>query len=120
MGIVLELYELKNLCKDMAELGAANYAKMVFPAKDLISQREAYKSFGEARVKRWVRQQLVHPTRNGAEKRSKILYSRAELLTIEKTEKIDTYINNYERSILKEIDPKEFQENSGFNSRVYR
>ena len=61
MGIVLELYELKNLCKDMAELGAANYAKMVFPAKDLISQREAYKSFGEARVKRWVRQQLVHP-----------------------------------------------------------
>ena len=68
----------------MAELGAANYAKMVFPAKDLISQREAYKSFGEARV---------HPTRNGAEKRSKILYSRAELLTIEKTEKIDTYIN---------------------------
>ena len=53
MGIVLELYELKNLCKDMAELGAANYAKMVFPAKDLISQREAYKSFGEARVKRW-------------------------------------------------------------------
>lgn len=61
MGIVLELYELKNLCRDMAELGAANYAKMVFPAKDLISQREAYKSFGEARVKRWVRQQLVHP-----------------------------------------------------------
>ena len=44
MGIVLELYELKNLCRDMAELGAANYAKMVFPAKDLISQREAYKS----------------------------------------------------------------------------
>lgn len=34
MGIVLELYELKNLCKDMAELGAANYAKMVFPAKN--------------------------------------------------------------------------------------
>ena len=50
MGIVLELYELKNLCRDMAELGAANYAKMVFPAKDLISQREAYKSFGEAKT----------------------------------------------------------------------
>mgnify|MGYP003379539329 CR=1 FL=1 len=61
MGIVLELYELKNLCKDMAELGAANYAKMVFPAKDLISQREAYKSFGEARCtpyKEWGRETL--------------------------------------------------------------
>ena len=39
--ITLELYELKNLCMDMAALGAANYAKMLFPAKDLISQREA-------------------------------------------------------------------------------
>lgn len=93
MAIQMELYELKNLCMEMASLGAANYVKQTTPAKDLISQREAYKSFGEARVKRWVRQQLVHPTRNGAEKRSKILYSRAELLTIEKTEKIDTYIN---------------------------
>lgn len=91
--VKLELYQLKNIISTMAELGAATYAKKVFSAKDLISQREAYKSFGEARVKRWVRQQLVHPTRNGAEKRSKILYSRAELLTIEKTEKIDTYIN---------------------------
>lgn len=91
--VKLELYQLKNIISMMAELGASAYAKMIFPAKDLISQREAYKSFGEARVKRWVRQQLVHPTRNGTEKRSKILYSRAELLTIEKTEKIDIYIN---------------------------
>lgn len=35
MGIVLELYELKNLCKDMAELGAANYAKWYFRQKIL-------------------------------------------------------------------------------------
>lgn len=78
MGIVLELYELKNLCKDMAELGAANYAKMVFPAKDLISQREAYKSFGEARVKRWVRQQLVH-TLQGMGQRNAPKYYTPEL-----------------------------------------
>lgn len=91
--ITLELYELKNLCKDMAELGAANYAKMLFPAKDLISQREAYRAFGEARVKRWVRQKLVSKFRDGATQRSKILYSRAELLTVDKSEKIDTYIN---------------------------
>jgi hypothetical protein len=54
MGIVLELYELKNLCKDMAELGAANYAKMVFPAKDLISQREAYKSVYDSIRKKYI------------------------------------------------------------------
>lgn len=92
--ITLELYELKNLCKDMAELGAANYAKMLFPAKDLISQREAYRVFGEARVKDWVRRGLVNKVRNGETKNSKILYSRAELLAVEKSEKLNFYINN--------------------------
>ena len=77
MGIVLELYELKNLCKDMAELGAANYAKMVFPAKDLISQREAYKSFGEARVKRWDASNLY--TLQGMEQRNAPKYYTPEL-----------------------------------------
>lgn len=91
--ITLELYELKNLCKDMAELGAANYAKMLFPAKDLISQREAYRSFGEARVKRWVTQKLVNKFRDGTTQRSKVLYSRAELLAVDKSEQLDNYIN---------------------------
>ena len=42
MAIQMELYELKNLCMEMASLGAANYVKQTIPAKDLISQREAY------------------------------------------------------------------------------
>lgn len=92
--ITLELYELKNLCMDMAALGAANYAKMLFPAKDLISQREAYRQFGEAAVKDWVRRGLVSKVRNGATKNSKILYSRAELLAVEKSEKLNFYLNN--------------------------
>lgn len=54
MPIILELYELKNLCAEMAELGAANYAKRIAPANDLISQREAYREFQECRVKKWV------------------------------------------------------------------
>lgn len=77
----------------MAELGAANYAKMLFPAKDLISQREAYRSFGEARVKRWVTQKLVNKFRGGTTTRSKVLYSRAELLAVDKSEQLDNYIN---------------------------
>jgi hypothetical protein len=45
MAIQMELYELKNLCMEMASLGAANYVKQTIPAKDLISQREAYRLF---------------------------------------------------------------------------
>ena len=47
MAIQMELYELKNLCMEMASLGAANYVKQTIPAKDLISQREAYRLFQE-------------------------------------------------------------------------
>ena len=50
MAITLELFELKTLCMDMAELGVANYIRTQAPAKDLISQREAYRLFQEHRV----------------------------------------------------------------------
>lgn len=92
--ITLDLYELKNLCIECAELGAANYAKRVSPAKDLISQRQAYKEFLESRVKRWVNDGLVRCERMGAASRSKILYSRAELLACDTAEKLKTYSNN--------------------------
>jgi hypothetical protein len=91
--ITLELYELKNLCMQMSELGAANYAKRVTPAKDSISQREAYRTFGEARVKRWVSMHLVNPIRSGNATRSKFLYSMAELLAVDTSEKLNGIIN---------------------------
>lgn len=89
----LELYQIKNMCMDMSELGAAHFAKLVTPAKDSISQREAYKMFGEARVKRWVSQDLLNPIRSGSTTRSKIIYSLAELITVEKAIKMHTVFN---------------------------
>ncbi len=91
--ITLELYELKNMMHEMAELGAATYVKRTAPARDGISQREAYKLFGEGRVKRWVSADLVGTMRSGGTERSKILYSRAELMTVEKAEKLNSLIN---------------------------
>lgn len=83
----IELYKFKNLVMSLSELGAANYAKIVFPVKDSISQREAYRAYGEARVKRWVRQNLITPVRSGESIKSKKLYSRAELMAIDTAEK---------------------------------
>lgn len=65
MAIQMELYELKNLCMEMASLGAANYVKQTIPAKDLISQREAYRLFQECRVKRWQKDGRVSTIRGG-------------------------------------------------------
>ena len=93
MQIVLDLYELKNICSQMSELGAANYAKSTTPAKDLMSQREAYRTFGEARVKRWVHDGLVTGSRIGSTIRSKIQYYRAELMAANTAEKFNAIIN---------------------------
>ena len=92
--INLELYELKNICKDMAELGAANYAKRMAPAEDNISQREAYRIFGEARVKNWRKRDLIkNLIRSGSSERSKLLYSYAELLSLITAENMNKAIN---------------------------
>jgi len=93
MAIILELWELKNICMEMASLGAANYVKQTKPADDLISQREAYRLFQEVRVRRWVRDGVVSGVRAGSATRSKILYSKAELMAVDKSEKINSLIN---------------------------
>ena len=93
MSVSLEVYQLKNLISEFSELGAANYAKIVNRQSDNMSQRQAYREFGESRVKNWDRQGLLSTVRNGTTNRSKIIYSRAELMTIESAEKLQTLIN---------------------------
>ncbi|MDR1198646.1 MAG: hypothetical protein LBK94_06495, partial [Prevotellaceae bacterium] len=61
----LDLYQIKNICRDMAELGAASYAKQTEPEKDTLSQREAYRRFGASRVKFWEQKQYIHSYRTG-------------------------------------------------------
>ena len=43
MAITMELYELKNICKEMAALGAATIIQTNTPSNDLVSQREAWR-----------------------------------------------------------------------------
>jgi len=82
--IEIELYEFKNILKDMAELGAAYFARSIGVGKDEISQREAYRKFGEANVKKWVIDGLVKRIKLG-NRTSTVSYSLAELETISKS-----------------------------------
>jgi len=43
MEVRLELFEFKNICMDMAELGAAASEKKRSPVSDEIKQREAFR-----------------------------------------------------------------------------
>lgn len=93
MAITMELYELKNICKEMAALGAATIVQSNAPSKDLVSQRKAYRLFQEMRVRRWVEQGLITPQRNGAAPNSKRFYSMAELQSLNNAETLKTIIN---------------------------
>ena len=46
MAIQMELYELKNLCMEMASLGAANYVKQTIPAFHNVKHTDCFKSAG--------------------------------------------------------------------------
>lgn len=86
----LELWQFKNICMEMAELGVANYIKSIAPGKDMLSQREAYSAFGDKRVQKWVRDGLVTSARQGPGKNSKKAYSKAELMAANEGEKMQS------------------------------
>ena len=89
-----QIIQLKNIIMEMSELGAANYAKRIAPEKDLISQREAYRRFGEAKIKFLLRMKLINWQRCGASIRSQKLYSLAEILVALKAKNLHTLINS--------------------------
>lgn len=93
MAILLELYELKNICMECAALGIAAYEREREPKRDAISQREAYRLFGETAVRRWVDQRLVRSFRDGKCVNSPKRYSRAELMAARQAERMNVMIN---------------------------
>lgn len=94
MNLIFDLYEFKNMIMEMSEIGAANYAKTLAPKTDTMSERKAFRTFGEANVKRWVRENSVDFSRCGRGKNSRKNYSYSQLLAVAKAEKLIKKINN--------------------------
>ena len=98
MPISLSIIELKKICADMAALGAARLRSEIEPAGDSLSQRQAFERYGQGRIRRWEREGLLKPKRNGPFKRSKLVYSVADIMAIEAAEKMAPVINWPERN----------------------
>ena len=88
---MLDPYELKLMFMDVAELTAATLAAKLGLEKDEISQRAAYREFGEAKVKRWVAKGVVTRLKL-ASNNSKVEYSRKELLALKMAEQKAKYL----------------------------
>lgn len=93
----IEFYELRQLLKDAAELGSLKTLIAVGNIPEMISQREAYKLYGEGTVKRWVKEGLIKRHKDG-DATSKVRYSRIELDTINRANNRRTYLSTKERN----------------------
>ena len=78
-----DLFEFKNIVMDSANLGASIALSRVGVIKDEISQREAYRIYGESTIRTWLNRGLIHRVKIG-EKNSKVTYSRIELETVKR------------------------------------
>lgn len=88
MQVVIDVMQLRHMLREAAELGVANYIKTMRPKDDTVSQREAYRLYGAARVKKWLDDNLVTAMKQGSSENCKMLYSMAELMAADKTERL--------------------------------
>ena len=61
----LEIYELKNLLADAAEIGATKALVKVGALSETVSRREAYRQYGEGVVKRWIEEGILEVRKDG-------------------------------------------------------
>ncbi|MBS4060280.1 MAG: hypothetical protein KG029_07780 [Bacteroidetes bacterium] len=81
-------YKLQKMLTAAAELGAINALKKAgIMQKDELSQREAFRRFGEANVRRWRLMGKLKRIKLG-DRNAKVTYSLTELETISQSEKL--------------------------------
>ena len=96
--VTLDLFELKDICMQMAELGAAANEKKRSPISDEIKRREAHrwlKSLGyePSLLGKMESNGLVHKKRKGASKNSPVMYSKFEIQSAINALRMSEFIN---------------------------
>jgi hypothetical protein len=88
--IELSFDKLREMLEEAAQIGALKALKQSgINVNDEISQREAYRRFGEANVKRWIHLRMIKKVKLN-ERNSKVTYSLQELTSIQSTLYVST------------------------------
>ena len=91
----IELWELKNIVQAAAEAAVKKYIATQNPTEDEISERQAYREFGEGWVMSQVSLGTIKPYRKGTSRNSKKLYSRAALSELKTENRLLNAVVNY-------------------------
>lgn len=86
MDIKLDSVMFRKLTHDMLQVGRLDMAIQLGFAKTTISQREAFKRFGETRVKTWESRKLISSVKEKG-KTSTRYYSLIDLDILDRSEK---------------------------------
>jgi hypothetical protein len=81
----LSLFEEKQMRMEAGELGASIALKKLGLIKDEISEREAFRIYGPAKVRSWNNEKLIRAIKIGSGN-SKKTYSKIELDTVKRLE----------------------------------
>ena len=76
---LVSIKAIRDIIKDAFAAGMLEADKIRYPNRDLISQREAYRRFGETSIKRWKNAGLITPQRTGPKANNTLTYSVAEI-----------------------------------------
>ncbi len=89
----LNLLKEKQMRIESAMIGVELAFNKLGIQRDDISQREAFRLFGESRVRNWVNQESLFPIKNGKDN-SRVIYSRIELEVLKSIEDIQNRLNH--------------------------
>jgi hypothetical protein len=90
-----ESYELKGLLADAVEIGYKKALVETGQIKTFLSQRQAFRLYGETTVKRWIAAHLIEPDQDGSNT-SKKRYDRMQLEILAKSSNRDSYMTKEE------------------------
>ena len=85
--------ELRDIMSESIALGMQIAEKQRYPARDLISQSEAYRRFGQVNVQRWRNSGLLHPQRTGPRANNSLRYSITEISAAIAAEGVQRSVN---------------------------
>lgn len=95
--ITLSKINLQLLLQDAAELGAKAALTATGVLKPYISKSEAYRTYGESIVDRWIKEGLVTPRKDG-QTSAKWRIERVEIEAVAKASNRPSYLSVTERN----------------------
>lgn len=88
--------DYRNALIDAANIGAMKAMIELGAIKPFLKQREAFRLYGESVVKRWIKEGLIHPIKDG-DRTASVRIDRVQIASVAMTANRASYLTTEER-----------------------